>query len=75
MQQAIQEAVTYAKLWQRDYLTEMGDEYMARIVAEGIIEINEVDFEAFREASMPVWETYREEFGDEIIDAILALRQ
>lgn len=68
MQEAVQQAANEARDYQRKLLAEKDAEYLQRLKEEGM-QVNEVDVDAFREAAQPIWEQYRDRFGD-IIDQI-----
>lgn len=62
LQEAIMEAATIARDYQRQFIADTEDEnleYLSQFVT-----INEVDQAAFQLASEPVWEQFEENFGD-----------
>ncbi|MCK6207055.1 DctP family TRAP transporter solute-binding subunit [Bacillus infantis] len=71
MQEAVQSAADEARDFERQLLKDKDEEYLENLKAEGM-KVNEVDVEAFQEASKPVWEKYSSEFGD-LIDRIQAV--
>jgi TRAP-type transport system periplasmic protein len=58
----IQTAMDEATKYQRSILAENEKEVLKKLESE--IEINEVDYDAFYNAVQPVYDFYREEFGD-----------
>ncbi|MET3696999.1 tripartite ATP-independent transporter DctP family solute receptor [Bacillus oleivorans] len=68
MQEAVQKAADEARDYERQLLADKDAEYLETLEAEGM-KVNEVDLEAFQKASEPVWEMYRDEYGD-LIDQI-----
>lgn len=72
----VRETLTQIAVDMGDWSREWGENNAVETLAslEGKIEINEVDFEAFRQASQPLYtsETFIEEIGSDMIQATLA---
>ncbi|MBM4761421.1 DctP family TRAP transporter solute-binding subunit [Bacillus sp. B15-48] len=68
MKEAVQAAADEARDYERQLLADGDAEYLKELEDQGM-KVNEVDLDAFRKASEPVWEQYRSEFGD-LIDQI-----
>lgn len=68
MQEAVQQAANEARDYERKLLAD-GDEAYLKELQDNGMKVNEVDLEAFRKAAEPVWEMYRNDFGD-LIDRI-----
>lgn len=66
-QRMITEASDEAKLYARKLNIEKEEEYK-EICEENGMEINEVDKDAFIEAVQPVWNTFKEKHGSELLD-------
>jgi tripartite ATP-independent transporter DctP family solute receptor len=65
MQAAVQKAADEARDYERKLLSDKDAEYLKNVKDHGM-EVNEVDAEAFRKASQPIWDKYKSEFGDMI---------
>ena len=53
-------------------ILEIGGQDSKIICVENGMEVNEIDVEAFREASQPVWDYYEETYGSELVDLVRA---
>ncbi|WP_138418106.1 DctP family TRAP transporter solute-binding subunit [Aquibacillus sediminis] len=71
MQEAVQNAMDEARDYERKLLSDKDAEYQESLESEGM-KVNEIDVESFQEASEPIWENYRSDFGD-LIDRIQAV--
>ncbi len=61
--------------WQRQLCDEEEYEFLKIIRASGTCEVNDnVDMDAFRQATRKVWDTYTMIFGDKALKAVLALQ-
>ena len=65
--QIVEECSEEAKQYTRE-LTESQDEDYLQVCIDNGMEVNEVDKDAFIEASQPVWDTFQEEYGTEMVD-------
>ncbi len=63
-----------AKLVTRDLTESMDAEYLQTCKDAGM-EVNEIDVEAFRAASAPVWDYYESEYGSELVDLVRAAQK
>lgn len=70
-QNIVYECAEEAKQVTRDLTESMDEEYLDICVENGM-EVNEIDVEAFREASQPVWDYYEETYGSELVDLVRA---
>ena len=52
----------------------MDSEYLETCKDKGL-EVNEIDTDAFREASQPVWDYYESEYGSELVDLVRAAQK
>ena len=52
----------------------MDAEYLQTCIDAGM-EVNEIDVEAFRAASQPVWDYYEAEYGSELVDLVRAAQK
>jgi tripartite ATP-independent transporter DctP family solute receptor len=68
MQRSIQKAAEEARDYERKLLVDADKKYLEELKKEGM-QVNEIDVEAFKKASEPVWDLYRNEF-DEYIEKI-----
>jgi len=68
VQEVVQAGADHARDWEREYLQSKDDEFLALLEEKGM-QINYVDSDAFVAASEPVWEEYRDTYG-EYIDRI-----
>lgn len=72
---AIQEASDEAKDWQRDLCRELEDGYWDKIRESGLSEINDdVDKEAFMEATKGVWAMFEDKLGKHNIEAVVNVK-
>lgn len=68
----VMEAAAYASRAERDWIRSNEEDMLAEISEQ--MEVNlSPDTASFREAMAPVYEKYQEEFGAELIDAIIAV--
>ena len=67
------EAAKSAADAQRSMIAADTDEIIAKAKAEGV-EVNEADTAAFAEATKPVWQSFRDEHGDALIEAVESAR-
>jgi len=68
----VMEAAAYASRAERDWIRSNEEDMLAEISEQ--MEVNlSPDTTSFREAMAPVYEKYQEEFGAELIDAIIAV--
>jgi len=67
------EAARAAATAQRARIAAATDEIIAEAVAEGIA-VNEADTDAFAEVTKPVWQSFRDEHGDALIEAVDSVR-
>lgn len=65
MQAAVQKAAEEARDYERKLLVDADKEHLEGLKKEGM-QVNEVDLEAFKKASEPVWDAYRSEFNEYI---------
>lgn len=71
-QTIIQEAAEEARDWQRQLAIDLENGYWDKIRESGKSEIiTDVDKEAFREATAPVWKDFEDQVGKENIEAIV----
>lgn len=70
-QNLVYECAEEAKLVTRELTESMDEEYLQTCIDAGM-EVNEIDVEAFREASQPVWDYYESEYGSELVDLVRA---
>jgi tripartite ATP-independent transporter DctP family solute receptor len=71
-QTIIQEAAEEARDWQRQLAIDLENGYWDKIRESGKCEIiTDVDKEAFREATAPVWKDFEDQVGKENIEAIV----
>ena len=63
MQEAVQKAADEARDYERKLLNDKDTEYLEQLKSEGM-KVNEVDIEAFQKSSEPIWEMYKDEYGD-----------
>ena len=68
-QNLVYECAEEAKQVTRDLTESMDEEYLQTCIDAGM-EVNEIDVEAFREASQPVWDYYESEYGSELVDLV-----
>ena len=74
-QQAIvTECAEEAKLVTRKMTEELDADYL-KVCTDNGMEVNEIDVDAFRAASQPVWDYYESEFGSEIVDRVKAAQK
>lgn len=73
VQKVVQEAADYSRDWEREFLKEQDDTYLKTLSDNGMA-VNYVDTDAFVQASQPIWEHYRDQFG-EYIDRIQEVAQ
>lgn len=59
----IQEAAREAVVYERDLMGKAQEEMIDELISRGM-EVNEIDFDAFKEATRVVYEKYSEEYGD-----------
>jgi len=69
-QQIVMDAAKEATIYQREVSKEQAESFVAKCEAEGMI-VNEVDKSLFVEAMAPVYEMFEEQFGKDLIDAII----
>lgn len=69
-QEAVQRAADAAIEWTRDNGETMDSQILGEF--EGVIAINEIDLDAFREASQPVWASVADVAGQDFVDRVLA---
>ncbi|MEA4815329.1 MAG: DctP family TRAP transporter solute-binding subunit [Lachnospiraceae bacterium] len=69
-QKALKEAADEAKVYQREINIKEDAEALEKLKELGM-EINEVDLEAFKEATKPVWDYYTEKYGSDLVDLAL----
>lgn len=77
LQQVVLDGSLYAMENQRELNTQMEDELLQEMVDAGYLEVNYVEgeaLEAFKEATLPVWEQFKEEIDPEIYDMAVAIR-
>lgn len=72
-QKLVQESAQAAAEHNRAYDNEKEAEWLQLLKDKGM-EVTEPDLSIFREAAAPVYEKYQEEFGKDLIDAILAVK-
>ena len=68
-QNLVYECAEEAKQVTRDLTESMDEEYLQTCIDAGM-EVNEIDVEAFRKASQPVWDYYESEYGSELVDLV-----
>ncbi len=73
-QQIVFECAEEAKQVTRDMTQNLDADYL-KVCTDNGMEVNDIDVEAFRNASVPVWDYYVSEFGNEIVDRVKAAQQ
>lgn len=74
-QRIFQEAASESKDWQRKLAQDLESNYWDKIRQSGKSEINEdVDREAFKKATLPVWKEFENKVGKENIEAIVNIK-
>lgn len=71
LQEAIIEAAEGARDYERQFIQDMDQEFLETIKEQGTEITEEYDYDAFFEATQPVYDEYEAEYGD-ILDRILA---
>ncbi len=69
-QQLVEEAVEVAKAYQRETLLEKNDEILAHLEENGVTVTSDVDFEAFREATLEVRDVLSSQVPTDLIEKI-----
>nr|HPK06189.1 C4-dicarboxylate ABC transporter substrate-binding protein [Aminivibrio sp.] len=72
-QKLVQESAQAAAEHNRAYDNEKEAEWLQFLKDKGM-EVTEPDLSLFREAVKPVYEKYEEQFGKELVEAILAVK-
>lgn len=73
-QEIVYNCAEEAKMVTRDLTEAMDAEYLQTCKDNGM-EVNEIDTDAFREASQPVWDYYESKYGSELVDLVRAAQK
>ncbi len=63
-QQILKKAATQVALWMREYVQNKNAEQIETLKTEMDMAINNADIEAFKKSSKPVYDKYKDKFGD-----------
>ncbi len=66
LQDIFMEAAAEMRDWERDFVTELNEEFIQKAIDEGmeIVTAEEFNYDAFLEATKPVYEQYADEYGE-----------